>query len=66
MRQRAKQSFVEQFLAQPPDERFGEGILRRLTGRDVVPGDLVIVAAGYRITARSKLNVIVDVSVSLT
>src|SRR6516165_1279437 len=41
MRQRAKQRLVEQLVAQPSDERFGEGILRRLAWRDVVPRHVV-------------------------
>src|SRR3954468_15838770 len=43
MWQGPKQRFVEQFVPEPADERFGEGILRWLAWRNVLPGDLMIV-----------------------
>ncbi len=43
MRERSEQRLVEQFIAQAADERLGEGILRRLAWRGVMPSDLVSV-----------------------
>ena len=39
MRQRSEQRLVEAFVAQPPVEALDEGVLCRLAGRDIVPGD---------------------------
>src|SRR5438477_13030372 len=43
MRQRTEQGLVQQLIAQPPVEAFDEGVLHRLAGGDVMPGDLLTV-----------------------
>ena len=46
MVQRRKQGFVQEFVPQTTVETFDEGILGRLSGRDVMPVDLAVIGEG--------------------
>ena len=49
MAQRRKQAFVQQSVPQSSIETFYDGILGRLSGRDVMPVDLAIIGEGQNL-----------------
>ena len=46
MGQGREQGFIQQLVTQPSVEAFDEGVLRRLSRRDVVPVDLAFIGEG--------------------